>query len=116
LAVSVDARDGYVATDGWIETSNVEASQFAKQLEAASVKTVVYTDISKDGMLEGPNFEALSDLNEQTELQVIASGGVSSLSDIQRLSELKLYGVIIGKALYEDRVNLSDIMKEPKTC
>ncbi|MDV2583409.1 1-(5-phosphoribosyl)-5-[(5-phosphoribosylamino)methylideneamino]imidazole-4-carboxamide isomerase [Alkalibacillus haloalkaliphilus] len=116
IVVSVDARDGYVATDGWIETSDVEASQFAKQLEAAGVKTVVYTDISKDGMLEGPNFEALSDLNEQSELQVIASGGVSSLSDIQRLSELKLYGAIVGKALYEDQVKLSDIMKEPTTC
>ncbi|GEN47119.1 1-(5-phosphoribosyl)-5-[(5-phosphoribosylamino)methylideneamino]imidazole-4-carboxamide isomerase [Alkalibacillus haloalkaliphilus] len=116
IVVSVDARDGYVATDGWIETSDIEASQFAKQLESAGVKTIVYTDISKDGMLEGPNFEALSDLNEQSELQIIASGGVSSLSDIQRLSELNLYGAIVGKALYEDRVNLSDIMKEPKTC
>ncbi|MDQ0352192.1 phosphoribosylformimino-5-aminoimidazole carboxamide ribotide isomerase [Alkalibacillus filiformis] len=116
IVVSVDARDGFVATDGWIETSDVEAGEFAKKLEAVGVKTIVYTDISKDGMLQGPNFEALTDLNEQSELQIIASGGVSSLSDIQRLSEFNIYGAIVGKALYEDKVKLSDIMKESTTC
>ncbi|WP_188207818.1 1-(5-phosphoribosyl)-5-[(5-phosphoribosylamino)methylideneamino]imidazole-4-carboxamide isomerase [Alkalibacillus aidingensis] len=116
IVVSIDARDGLVATDGWLETSEVQAIDFAKRLDSVGVKTIVYTDISRDGMLEGPNIEALNEMNHQTHLQVIASGGMSSMEDVRKLSDSEIYGAIIGKALYEETINLVDVMKEPTTC
>ncbi|NIK11971.1 1-(5-phosphoribosyl)-5-[(5-phosphoribosylamino)methylideneamino]imidazole-4-carboxamide isomerase [Alkalibacillus almallahensis] len=116
VVVSIDARDGYVATDGWIETSELEAVDFAVQMQSYGIKTIVYTDIAKDGMLQGPNIDALYEMNEATSLNVIASGGVTSLKDIRALNDVKLYGAIVGKALYENKVNLAAIMKEPSTC
>ncbi|MET3683930.1 phosphoribosylformimino-5-aminoimidazole carboxamide ribotide isomerase [Alkalibacillus flavidus] len=116
IVVSIDAREGYVATDGWLETSDLEAVDFATQMQSYGVKTIVYTDIAKDGMLKGPNVDALYEMNEATALNVIASGGVSSLKDIRALSDIKLYGAIVGKALYENKVTLEAIMKESSTC
>ncbi|WP_337019131.1 1-(5-phosphoribosyl)-5-[(5-phosphoribosylamino)methylideneamino]imidazole-4-carboxamide isomerase [Oceanobacillus massiliensis] len=101
IAVSIDARNGYVATDGWTETSTVRATDLVKELEAIGVETIVYTDILKDGMLQGPNFEELQAINEETSINVIASGGVSTEEDISRLKSLNMYGAIIGKALYD---------------
>ncbi|MFC3040179.1 1-(5-phosphoribosyl)-5-[(5-phosphoribosylamino)methylideneamino]imidazole-4-carboxamide isomerase [Virgibacillus xinjiangensis] len=101
IAVSIDARNGYVATDGWTETSSVKALDLAKELEELGVQTIVYTDILKDGMLQGPNFDELQTINEATAMNVIASGGITNKEDIQKLRSLHLFGAIIGKALYD---------------
>lgn len=111
IAVSIDARNGYVATDGWTETSAVRAIDLVKELEELGVKTIVYTDILKDGMLKGPNFMELQTINKATSMQVIASGGVSSIDDIDKLKELKLYGAIVGKALYDGTLLFEEIME-----
>lgn len=111
IAVSIDARNGYVATDGWTETSTIKAIDLVKELEELGVKTIVYTDILKDGMLQGPNFMELQTINEATCMQVIASGGVSSLDDIDKLKGLHLYGAIVGKALYDGTLLFEKIME-----
>ncbi|GAA0452402.1 1-(5-phosphoribosyl)-5-[(5-phosphoribosylamino)methylideneamino]imidazole-4-carboxamide isomerase [Alkalibacillus silvisoli] len=116
IIVSVDARNGYVATDGWIEISNLKAIEFAYKLQKAGIQSIVYTDIAKDGMLQGPNLEALFQMNNLTELEVIASGGVTSIEDIRELSKANIYGAIVGKALYEGKISLLEIMKEPSIC
>lgn len=111
IAVSIDARGGYVATDGWTETSTVKAIDLIKELEAMGVQTVIYTDILKDGMLQGPNLSELQAINEATSINVIASGGVSSLKDIEALKKLNLYGTIIGKALYDGTLLFDKLME-----
>lgn len=112
VVVSIDARDGYVATDGWTETSSLRALDFVKELKSAGVQTIVYTDISKDGMLQGPNLQELNYMNDATSIDVIASGGVTSIDDIQALSGMGIYGAIIGKALYEGKIDLKAVMEE----
>ena len=112
IVVSIDAKDGKVATRGWEVISEVDSIELCKDLEKMGVKTIVYTDISKDGMLSGPNFEVYERLTKETDLQVIVSGGVSSMEDIEKLKEINPYGVIIGKAFYD---NLIDF-KEVKRC
>lgn len=111
IAVSIDARNGYVATDGWTKDSNVKAIDLVKKLEEVGIQTIVYTDILKDGMLKGPNFEELQAVNEATTINVIASGGVSSKEDIERLKSLNLYGAIIGKALYDGTVKFEELLE-----
>lgn len=111
IAVSIDARTGFVATDGWTQTSTIKAIDLVKELEALGVKTIVYTDILKDGMMQGPNFTELQAVNEATTMDVIASGGVSSTEDISKLRSLDLYGAIIGKALYDGTLNLEKLME-----
>lgn len=112
IVVSIDAKDGKVATRAWETVSEIDSVELCKSLEDMGVKTIVYTDIAKDGMLEGPNFEIYERLDEETNLQVIVSGGVSFMKDIERLKKLNPYGVIIGKAFYD---NLLDF-KEVKRC
>ncbi|UJL46927.1 1-(5-phosphoribosyl)-5-[(5-phosphoribosylamino)methylideneamino]imidazole-4-carboxamide isomerase [Virgibacillus sp. NKC19-16] len=111
IAVSIDARNGYVATDGWTKTSTIKAVDLVKELETTGVQTIIYTDIAKDGMLQGPNFSELQAINEATSMNVIASGGVTSKSDVKRLENLHLYGVIIGKALYDGRLDFETVME-----
>lgn len=111
IAVSIDARDGLVATDGWTQTSTIKAIDLVSELEALGVKTIVYTDILKDGMLQGPNFKELQAVNEATTMDVIASGGVSSAEDISKLRSLDLYGAIIGKALYDGTLSFEKLME-----
>ncbi|WP_077324307.1 1-(5-phosphoribosyl)-5-[(5-phosphoribosylamino)methylideneamino]imidazole-4-carboxamide isomerase [Virgibacillus siamensis] len=111
IAVSIDARKGYVATDGWTETSNVKAVELVKELEQIGVQTIVYTDILKDGMLKGPNFKELQTINEAASMNVIASGGITTEADVALLSEMKLYGAIIGKALYDGTLNFASLME-----
>ncbi|RDW17107.1 1-(5-phosphoribosyl)-5-[(5-phosphoribosylamino)methylideneamino]imidazole-4-carboxamide isomerase [Oceanobacillus arenosus] len=111
IAVSIDARNGYVATDGWTETSTVKAIDLVKVLEEIGVETIVYTDILKDGMLQGPNFDELQTINEATSMNVIASGGVSSKEDIAKLTSLNLYGAIIGKALYDGTIEFAELLE-----
>ena len=112
IAVSIDARGGYVATDGWTETSTTKATDLIQELEAIGVKTVVYTDILKDGMMQGPNMEELKEIDEMTSIDIIASGGVSTEQNIRDLRALGLYGAIIGKALYEGALSLQKLIEE----
>ncbi len=102
IAVSIDTNKGFVALEGWLRISKVKGLDFARILEEKGLKTLVYTDILKDGMLQGPNFSMYRELIKNTNLNIIASGGVSSPEDVKRLGELGLYGAIVGRALYED--------------
>ncbi|MCM3711274.1 1-(5-phosphoribosyl)-5-[(5-phosphoribosylamino)methylideneamino]imidazole-4-carboxamide isomerase [Sporosarcina luteola] len=111
IAVSIDARNGFVATDGWTETTDVKAVKLLRWLEGAGVKTVVYTDIMKDGMLQGPNFDELYVVSKASDMDIIASGGVSTIEDIAKLKLMNLYGAIIGKALYEGNLSLATAME-----
>lgn len=112
IAVSLDARNEFVATNGWTETSTIRAIDLVKELEEIGVETIVYTDILKDGMLQGPNLEELEAMNQATNLNVIASGGVTTKEDIQQLRNLQLYGAIIGKALYDGTLSFEEIVKD----
>ncbi|AMQ05615.1 1-(5-phosphoribosyl)-5-[(5-phosphoribosylamino)methylideneamino]imidazole-4-carboxamide isomerase [Sporosarcina sp. FSL K6-1540] len=110
IAVSIDARKGFVATDGWTETSDVLAVDLLIELEVIGVKTVIYTDILKDGMMQGPNFNELEMMDNASSIDIVASGGVSTEEDIIQLRKLDLYGAIIGKALYEGKISLEKIL------
>ena len=111
IAVSLDARNGFVATDGWTDTSEVKAIDLVKQLEQIGVKTIVYTDIAKDGMLQGPNLEEQRAINNATSMNVIASGGVTTKEDVNNLQTLDLYGTIIGKALYDGKLDFESVVE-----
>lgn len=111
IAVSLDARNGFVATDGWTDTSEVKAIDLVKQLEQIGVKTIVYTDIAKDGMLQGPNLEEQRAINDATSMNVIASGGVTTKEDVDNLQTLDLYGTIIGKALYDGKLDFESVVE-----
>lgn len=111
IVAGIDASGGYVHTNGWVQNTKVLAIDLARRLEKGGVKTIIYTDILKDGMMEGPNIESLKELIAATGLNVVASGGVSSTSDVKRLVALheeRLTGVIIGKALYENKIDLRE--------
>ena len=106
IVVGVDAKNGQVAIEGWLEVTDTSALEFCKVLEEMGVKTVIYTDIAKDGMMQGPNIEETKKLVEATNLQIIASGGVSSMADLENLEAIHVHGAIIGKALYVDAIDL----------
>ncbi|MFQ3669993.1 MAG: 1-(5-phosphoribosyl)-5-[(5-phosphoribosylamino)methylideneamino]imidazole-4-carboxamide isomerase [Verrucomicrobiia bacterium] len=109
VVVGIDAKDGKVSTRGWTETSRVDALELARRMEEEGVKTIVYTDISTDGMLQGPNVRAMEEMVAAVGVDVIASGGVSSTEDIRRLAAVpKLHGAILGKALYEGRTGIAE--------
>lgn len=108
LAVAVDAREGFVAIEGWAKTSEFTAVSFAKKMESLGAKVIIYTDISRDGMLNGPNIRAMEDMAKALKIDVIASGGVTSLQDIKNLKEIGVSGAIIGKALYTGDVDLKE--------
>ena len=113
VAVGIDARDGNVRVAGWTEDSHIAAVDLARKLQDLGARLVIYTDISRDGVLEGPNVEAMKEMLENTDLSVIASGGVSSIADLRHLAELdrgRLDGVIIGKALYEGRIQIEEAL------
>lgn len=112
IAVSLDARNGLLATEGWTETSSTKAVDILPVLEDIGIQTIVYTDIAKDGMLQGPNMDALIDIHTATSMDVIASGGVTTVQDITKLREQNLYGAIVGKALYEEKITLEEIVGE----
>ncbi|WP_163468769.1 1-(5-phosphoribosyl)-5-[(5-phosphoribosylamino)methylideneamino]imidazole-4-carboxamide isomerase [Fusobacterium sp. IOR10] len=111
IVVSIDAKNGKVALRGWEVISEVNSLDLCLELEKIGVKTIVYTDISKDGMLQGPNFEIYEELSKKTSLNIIASGGVTSMDDIKRLNKMNLYGAIIGKALYNENLKLKDVIE-----
>ena len=118
VAVGIDAKDGMVATRGWQEVSGIQALSLAANMKEMGVKTVIYTDISRDGMLTGPNVPAMKEMAEKSGLSVIASGGVSELEDIRALAATGVDGVIVGKALYARRFSLQDatVIAEEKSC
>jgi phosphoribosylformimino-5-aminoimidazole carboxamide ribotide isomerase len=114
IIVGIDARDGFVAVKGWTEKTELSALDFAQQIDPLGVTNIIFTDVSTDGMLAGPNYSAISNLCAAVNCNVIASGGVSSLDDVRRLQRLaekwpNLVGVIIGKALYDGRIDLKQL-------
>ena len=108
IVVGIDAKYGKVAAEGWTDQSHIDYIDLAKAMEAAGVKTIIFTDISRDGMLTGPNLEMLKDLNEAVSCDIVASGGVSKLQDIIDCRDLGLYGTICGKAIYSGNLNLRE--------
>ena len=113
VIVGIDARDGKVAIQGWAEGSDQHAEDLAKQFEDDGVHAIVYTDISRDGMMQGVNVQATARLAEAVELPIIASGGVASMDDIHRLAEVRdsgIAGVIVGRALYEGTIDLTEAL------
>ena len=109
LAVSIDAKGDVVATRGWVDSSDKKVLPFAQFLLDIGVRTIVYTDISRDGMLTGPNMEMLSLLQQLPFIRLIASGGISSIDDLKALQGLNIYGAITGKALYEGKITMDQI-------
>lgn len=111
VAVGVDLKDGYVAIKGWTETSDLTAEAFFEQMEALGVKTVICTDISRDGAMGGTNRALYRTLSEKYAIDLIASGGVSSIEDIAALKEMGLHGAIIGKAYYTGAIDLKEALE-----
>lgn len=114
IAVGVDLKDGYVAIKGWTEKSQKTADEFFSYLSSIGVKTVICTDISKDGAMEGTNRALYKELSEKYSMDIVASGGVSSLEDIEALREMNLYGAILGKAYYIGAVDLEKAIEVAK--
>ncbi|WP_169978864.1 1-(5-phosphoribosyl)-5-[(5-phosphoribosylamino)methylideneamino]imidazole-4-carboxamide isomerase [Tautonia rosea] len=108
LILGLDAKGGRVATAGWLDVSSVEATSLAEGFDALPLAAIIYTDIARDGMLEGPNLEATGALADRLKTPVIASGGVSTLEDLERLATLPVAGVIVGRALYDGRFRLAE--------
>ena len=106
IAVGVDLKDGFVAIKGWTETSDLKAEEFFARMQKLGVKTIVCTDISRDGAMKGTNRALYRELTQRFAMDIIASGGVSSLEDVQALRRLNLYGAIIGKAYYTGAIDL----------
>jgi phosphoribosylformimino-5-aminoimidazole carboxamide ribotide isomerase len=112
IVVGIDARDGYVATEGWREASNMPATELAREVVALGVRHTIYTDIARDGALEGPNLVALRQMIEAAGVPVIASGGVGTLDDLRRLRDAGAAGAIVGRALYNGTIALPDAIAE----
>ena len=111
LALGIDARNGRVATDGWLKDSNTSATQLAKQFENEPLAGIIYTDIAKDGMMAGPNLEAMAEMKNAVRLPVIASGGVTTAADVTNLARIGMAGAIIGRTLYEGQLTLADALR-----
>jgi 1-(5-phosphoribosyl)-5-[(5-phosphoribosylamino)methylideneamino]imidazole-4-carboxamide isomerase len=111
IVVGIDAKDGFVAYSGWEKLSTSRAVEFAKEVEAIGVRTIVYTDIATDGTLQGPNFKEMAQMAHSVGMNVIASGGVSCLEDIEKLKETGVKGVIVGKAIYTGNVDLKEAIR-----
>ncbi|MBI2805826.1 MAG: 1-(5-phosphoribosyl)-5-[(5-phosphoribosylamino)methylideneamino]imidazole-4-carboxamide isomerase [Planctomycetes bacterium] len=109
IALGIDARDGKVATQGWLDVSEIDAFDLARQCARPPLSAIIYTDISRDGMMQGANVAAMSQMKDAVPLPVIASGGVTTLDDVRQLHEKGLAGCIIGRALYEGRLNLGEV-------
>ncbi|HAC89669.1 MAG TPA: 1-(5-phosphoribosyl)-5-[(5-phosphoribosylamino)methylideneamino]imidazole-4-carboxamide isomerase [Planctomycetaceae bacterium] len=113
LVLGIDARDGYVATHGWLETSKVSAVDLARQISelTKTVAAIVYTDIAKDGMLSGPNFQQLQQMQQATTIPVVCSGGVTTLADIDQLMTINTHAAIVGRAIYEGQLDLVEVIR-----
>ena len=114
IAVGVDIKDGFVAIKGWLETSQYSCFEFCEKMQNLGVKTLICTDISKDGAMQGTNRELYKELSERFNIDITASGGVSSIDDVKGLRKLDLYGAIIGKAYYIGAIDLSEALEAAK--
>ena len=114
IAVGIDARNGFVSAEGWTEDSSVGYIELAKRMEDAGVRTLIFTDISRDGMLSGPNLEQLGALSAAVSCNITASGGIRDIGDIRALKEMGLYGAICGKSIYSGTLSLREALAE--TC
>ena len=112
VAVGIDCLNGRFLTAGWEEDSGLDCVEFARQMEGKGVRTIIFTDIATDGMLSGPSFVQLSDLQRAVNCDIVASGGVTTLDDVRRLRDMGLYGAIIGKAYYAGTIDLAEAIKE----
>ncbi len=115
IAVGVDIKNNNVAIKGWQENSNIEAINFCERMQDIGVKTIICTDISKDGAMKGTNISLYKNLTEKLKINIIASGGVSSLDDVKALAKLNLYGAIIGKAYYTGAINIKEAIEAAKS-
>lgn len=117
IAVGVDIKDGMVAIKGWTEVSAESCFDFCEKLQKIGVKTIICTDISKDGLLSGTNLELYKELSEKFSVDIVASGGVTTLDDVKKLADMGMYGAILGKALYTGNIDLKaavELTKEGK--
>lgn len=114
IAVGVDIRDGQVAVSGWLEQSGIDAFDFCREMTALGVRTLICTDISKDGAMRGTNRALYKELSTRFPVQITASGGISTLDDIRALREMGLYGAIVGKAYYTGDIDLAEAIREAK--
>lgn len=114
IAIGIDVKEGFVAINGWTETSNIALLDFCKKIEGIGVKTVICTDISKDGAMQGTNYTLYKELSQKFDLEFIASGGVSSMEDVKKLAKLNIHGAIIGKAYYTGAINLEQAIEVAK--
>ncbi len=115
IAVGVDAKDGFVATDGWLNVTKVNGVEFCKELAAIGVKNVIYTDIACDGLMQGTNLEIYKVLQDIKGLNITASGGVSSMEEIEKLRDMGVHSAIVGKAIYIGALNLKEVIKIAST-
>lgn len=111
IAVGADIKDGFVAVKGWTETSTYDVRSFFDQMRSVGVKIIICTDVSKDGVLQGPNLTLYRDLQEEFDLNITASGGVSTLDDVKKLAAMGLYGAIVGKAYYTGDFHLAEAVR-----
>ena len=111
IVVGVDCKNGFIMVSGWLKESKIEHIEFIKALEQIGVKYIIVTDISKDGTLSGPNFEMYEKIKKNSNLKVIVSGGIKDSEDIFKAESLGYYGCIVGKAYYEGKINLEEVMK-----
>ena len=109
VILGADCKDRKIATDGWLEESDTDVIEFIQSYEQNGIRDVISTDISKDGMLEGPSINLYKDILNQTQVNLIASGGVSNINDLYRLKDIGCSGIIIGKALYEGRITMKEL-------
>lgn len=111
IAVGIDAINGFVAVEGWEEVSHISALELCKKMVSLGVKTIIYTDISKDGMMVGPNIDSTKEIVEATGVNIIASGGISTMADLENVESIGAGGAIIGKALYQGSLHLREVLE-----
>lgn len=114
IAIGADIKDGFVAVKGWTENSTLTAEQFCLDMQSKGITTLICTDISKDGAMQGTNLELYRELGQKLKMQIIASGGVSSIEDVRALRKMELYGAIIGKAYYTGAISLAEAIEVAK--
>ncbi|MBV7274457.1 1-(5-phosphoribosyl)-5-[(5-phosphoribosylamino)methylideneamino]imidazole-4-carboxamide isomerase [Clostridiaceae bacterium UIB06] len=111
VAVGIDAKNEKVAVSGWLDVSDVDYIDFAKEMEKIGVKTIIFTDISKDGTLQGPNLEQLGKIQSSVSCNIIASGGIKDINDLKTINNMGIYGTITGKAIYSGNINLKEAIE-----
>ena len=110
LALGIDAKNGMVATDGWLKTSSTSALDLAAMFTGEPLAAIIYTDIAKDGMMQGPNFQAMEEMNAAVNVELIASGGVTTVDDVRKLAAIGVAGCIIGRSLYDGNISLREAL------